>query len=269
LTLDLGNEQVEVIHRVSHTYDDVLIYLKKSNAIFMGDNLSTHAFLSLGEKGLAGHQAIFDLAISLSNKDTLVVPAHAAYSETGNANLNQNDLYQYKEKLSLWLQRLAVMHQELLTTTEMAKDNELIELTLSMIRDGHKKSGKARLYMEESVNTALNMEFSSPDSIMLTDVTKYLGQYQAGDSNVIEIFTLDKKLYGRQEGNFMAQLIPVNDMEFRLKGYQFNANGGKEVFKFSFNEAGKVDSLTPLINENSGWSKDFSKSQFIKRENNK
>jgi glyoxylase-like metal-dependent hydrolase (beta-lactamase superfamily II) len=264
LTLDLGSEQIEVIHRVSHTYDDVIIRLKKSNAIFMGDNLSTHAFLSLGEKGLSGHLAFFDLAISLSDKNTLVIPAHAAYSDAGEANLKQADLYLYKDKLSVWLQRLTVLNQQQLTIAEMAKDQQLIELTLSMVRDGHNESAAQRLYMEETIGTALNMEFTSSDSMMLSDVTQYLGQYQGKNNDVIEVFAKDNKVYARQQGNFMAQLVPINANEFKLKGYQFGMNGGKEILMFSFDDTGKVTSLTPVLNEHSGWVRDFSQTPFIK-----
>jgi len=256
INVDLGNEVMQAKHVVSHTYDDAIVYLENSNVVFMGDNLSTHTFLSIGEQGLAGHLLAFDTAIAMSNEDTIVIPAHAAFNEAGVTTLRKKDLYNYKKKFTDWVARLEQLHNQNMTTENMASDTDLKELTLAIAVDGDRESGRKMLSAaayQQIISMAEKALFSKTHNLSDSVLQKYIGNYRSADNAHSEIYIEENKLFIREKGKFIAELLPISEQEFLLKGYFFGIGEGKESIKFEFNESGQVEAIVPYLNSESVW----------------
>jgi len=256
IKLDLGNEVLHATHVISHTYDDAIIYLEKSNMIFMGDNLSTHTFLSIGEKGLEGHLAAFDLALSLSNDSTIVVPAHAAFNDEGSSTLVTQDLNSYKDKFSAWVKRLKQLRNNDISVGNMISDPQLRQLTLDIATDGHKDTGRRMLAgpgFEQIVDIAVKSIFAKKHNLPDETLNKYIGNYRSASGIITEIYNEKGKLHIRESGKFIAELLPLGKQTFLIKGYFFGIGNGKETIEFDFNRFGEVEALTPILNKSSVW----------------
>jgi len=267
LNLDLGGEQIQAIHVVSHTYDDTIIYLKNSNVVFMGDNLTTQAFISIGERGLAGHLAVFDLAISLANKNTLVVPAHATLSKQGLSTLRKQDLYGYKKKHQLWMQRLVELYRQGLSIDDISRDEQMISLTQDFHADGHKRNDREiDRYIKSRILIAIKSEFSTSHPLTEKELKPYIGHYRFDENTEIEVFQKQDKLYARQLDAYIVELIPTQGQSFLLKGYFFGRNDSKEMFYFDLDASGIATSLTPVLTENSMWGDNIKQVKMFKIE---
>jgi len=260
IKIDLGNEVMTAAHVVSHTYDDAIIYLEESNVIFMGDNLSTHTFLSIGEKGLAGHLQAFDTAISMANDETIVIPAHAAFNDAGVSTLKKKDLYAYKVKFTAWVDRLKKLHNSDTSVANMVKDEELRAHTLAIAVDGHKDSGRKMIEgpgFEQTIGIAIKALFSKKHNLSEIQLNKYVGTFESTSGHKTEITTNNGKLFIREYGQFLAELLPLTEEKFLLKGYFYGIGEGKEMIDFELNNAGIAIALTPSINNESPWKSQF------------
>jgi glyoxylase-like metal-dependent hydrolase (beta-lactamase superfamily II) len=250
-SLDIGNETIELFHKVSHTYNDTIIHLKNSNAVFMGDNLSTHAFLSVGEKGLAGHNAVYDFALSLADKNTIVIPSHAGRDKQGNRLVNKQALYAYKQKSQSWIKRLGELKKQAFNITEIKKDSKLRDLTQAFAVDEKRNNPADHFGLSWSVTKSLELEFYSRKKITKQQLQSYVGIYKLNKQIKVEIFTKDEKLFAREEGRYFVELIPISEHLFDMKGYFFDENKEKIIFNQSQNN--EVESLNVIIDDTSRW----------------
>ena len=252
LTLDLGVEQVLLFHMISHTYNDTIIYLKNSNALFMGDNLSTHAFLSVGEKGLEGHLALFDSALSLADRDTLVIPAHAGVAGDGSTLVNKQTLHSYKQKSTDWIKRLGELNRQGLNQIEIKKDNRLKQLTRKFAVDNRRNKATDYFGLHWSVGKAIELEFYQRTTLTEQQLAGYVGNYRLNDDVTVEILNENGRLYAREVGGYLVELIYKSENRFDMKGYFFEEN--KEEIQFNQSESGDIRSLNIIIDDSSRWS---------------
>ncbi len=254
LILDFGDEQVKAFHQPSHTFDDTIIYLEKSNILFMGDNLSTDRFLSIGEKGLAGHLSAFDLGLSLADEKTRVVPGHSALSsvKSGNITLNKKDLLSYKQKSIDWVERLKDLYNKGFTIEQMKQDETLIKLTRSFVANANNiKDPEHDFGMDWSVDKAIDLEFNQHHTLSEVQLKNFVGTYSLDKDINVDIFMENKKLFARKKGRYLVELLLLTSDVFDLKGYFFA--GQNEKFRFNRNKAGVIESMEVIVDEKSIW----------------
>jgi glyoxylase-like metal-dependent hydrolase (beta-lactamase superfamily II) len=76
MSIDLGNESLTLFHTSAHTKDNMIVYLKNSNVLFMGDAFRNDWLMYSGPNGSTAHIQGLNFAIQLSDKDTKFVPSN-------------------------------------------------------------------------------------------------------------------------------------------------------------------------------------------------
>lgn len=247
IDLMLGSEDIRAVHVVSHTFDSVLIHLSNSNTIFMGDNFATHGFLSVGENGLEGQLEVIDLALSLADDSTLIIPSHAATDVDGKTIVSKHQLINYRSHVINVIARLKTLYEKGHSIEHMKKDKELTRLTQKFIAGN--ASQKA---VEASINwwleKGIELELNAKESLTQNELAAFVGVY-GDNASKMEVFQQNGKLFIRAKGRLMAELVKIGKRHFDLKGFFFEKNN--ESLKFETNSSGAVESLQLILGKDS------------------
>ncbi len=76
ISIDVGTEVIEIVHTSARNPGDSAIFLKNSNAIFLGDTLRNDWLAHSNESGYKTHLESLKLILALGNKDTKFVPGN-------------------------------------------------------------------------------------------------------------------------------------------------------------------------------------------------
>ncbi len=247
INLIMGEEKIRAFHLVSHTFDSVIIHLSNSNALFMGDNLATHGYLSVGERGLAGQLEVLDLAISLSDEETVIIPSHAAADDQGSTTIGKKNLISYKNKNIDIIAHLKTLHQQGKPLSEIKRDKNIKELTRRFIV-GNPTDKAVERSIEWWLEKGIELELNSKRKLNSNELNLYVGSYRKGEAE-LEIFQQDGKLFIRSLGRLMAQIVKIGEHHFDLKGFFFEKN--TESLKFEVTALGTVKNLALVLGENS------------------
>ncbi|GGX22354.1 MBL fold metallo-hydrolase [Aquimarina muelleri] len=207
--LDMGNEKIELYHNIAHTFDDVLIYFKKNNAIFMGDTYMTNSFPHFYYGGGSkGHLRIIDKALSLGNVNTAIIPAH------GELLSNKKKLNTYRDNTVKWMVRIKELHDVGKTIKEIANDEQIEELSL-IFNDGNRVSNQTLL---QTINKTVSVDLFNSIDISLNILKGYEGFYEYKNGQIDEIIFQNSKLLLRSEGLYIYEIAPISKTKFHIKG---------------------------------------------------
>ncbi|HNP17129.1 MAG TPA: MBL fold metallo-hydrolase [Fulvivirga sp.] len=226
-SLDMGNETIMLRHSIAHTFDDVLVYFKNNNALFMGDTYMTNSFPHFYYGGgSAGHLGIIDKALAIGNSNTTIVAAH------GKLLSSIKDLVTYREHSVNWINRINQLHGEGKTSEEIADDEKINQLSL-VFNEGKRV---AKQSLQRTIDKTISVETAPQISIPEKTLKDYAGLYQYENGQVDEIIYHDQKLIFRSEGNYIFEIVPLTATKFQLKGQFPNKyltfDSGRQQFTF-------------------------------------
>lgn len=149
-SLQGGMPQIDSYHVNSHSPSDALIYLTESNVLFMGDTFTTAWYPALFSGGIAGQNKAMDLAISLADKDTIVVPGHGDITDIEAVKF-------YKQNSIDWVNRIMKLHRMGLSVENIIKDKQLKLIQLSFNK-GNKSQERMDKYFDLLVGNTIKAE---------------------------------------------------------------------------------------------------------------
>jgi len=235
LTLTMGSEEIIAYHAPSHTLDSTIIHLPNSNVIFMGDNFSSSWLLYEGANGGSGYRKTMDLALSLTDSRTIIVPGHG---ELGYVDgLIKND----KAK-SAFRQKIGQLLAKGWTVKQISEDKAAQDILKSY--QGVKNDGSP-VHLKK-IQDIIDANFIEPIVISKALQNKYVGQYKMTSGKVVEVVKADGKLIARMEGSFIAQLKAMSTTRFDLVGFPYTQG---ETIEFTDNRGDNTLALTIKIPE--------------------
>lgn len=208
-TINMGNETIKLYHNISHTFDDVLVYFKNSNALFMGDTYMTNSFPHFYYGGGSkGHLNNIDTALSLGNENTYIIPAH------GKLVSNKTELSTYKENSLQWISRIKELHYKGKSSSIIADDEKIKQLSLIF------NNGKT--VSKQSMKRTLNKTISSdliPSTTLSKNILKtFVGIYFYENGQVDEILLQQNILILKSKGKYIYEIVPISKTKFQIKG---------------------------------------------------
>lgn len=124
-TFHINGQTVELLHTPSaHTDGDSIVFFKEANVLHMGDNYFNGMFpyVDIDSGGsLQGMIASHDLALSLINDDTLIIPGHGNMS-------NKSELIATRDRLKDILSRIETAHNAGKSLDDIIMDKPLSDL---------------------------------------------------------------------------------------------------------------------------------------------
>lgn len=229
LSLTVGDEEVVAYHTPSHTLDSTIIYLPNSNVLFMGDNYSSSWLLYEGANGVSEFRQTMDLALTLANDKTIVVPGHGELSR-------RKDLLKSMQAKSALRQRLGDLYAKGWTVKQMSEDRKTQSILATY--QGVDNDGKA-VHLR-TIQDVLDADYIKSFGAVNSRLNDYTGHYKTTSGKVTEIVVVDGKLIAREEGTFIAQLKPVSNTLFDLVGFPYTQG---EQIEFVKDKSGKIQSL--------------------------
>jgi glyoxylase-like metal-dependent hydrolase (beta-lactamase superfamily II) len=146
LSLNHGDEQIELQHVASHSDSDVIIFLKTSNVVFMGDVFATGWYPALFYGGIASQNKAIDRVLSWADDNTKIVPGHGEIS-------TKSDLLAYKKTSMLWVDRIMALHSKGMALEDIIKDEKLIKIRAMFKRPSTNTKGFERWFPDLVKNT--------------------------------------------------------------------------------------------------------------------
>lgn len=114
-------ENIQIFHVKSHSSNDAIVYLEKSNVILMGDVFANEWYPALFFGGISGQIEALDLALSMANDQTVIVPGHGYIT-------NRDGLVAYKKNSMLWVNRIMELHNSGMGLEEILRDDRLNDI---------------------------------------------------------------------------------------------------------------------------------------------
>lgn len=206
LTMTFGGEPIEAHAAVSHTYNDLIVYLPKSNLVFMGDNMGT----SWGPNNSEQSPVVLNKVLSNINQDTKVVPGHGFIT-------TKQHLKQYTVNTVKWFSVINQFNKKQLTPTQIIKEPEFIQLVDFFTGNVDKAFGEDLKHTKRRVKRTIDQ---FPHKTYDTkDYKNYLGKHSLTNEQSIEIIARDNFLYARIDNDFIAELSPTSATRFDFVGW--------------------------------------------------
>lgn len=223
LTMTFGGEPIVAHAAVSHTYNDLIVYLPKSNLVFMGDNMGT----SWGPNNSEQSPVVLNKVLSNINQDTKVVPGHG-YITT------KQHLKHYTVNTVKWFSVINQFNKKQLTPTQIIKEPEFIQLVDFFTGNVDKAFGEDLKHTKRRIKRTIDQ---FPHKTYDTKNYKnYLGKHSLTNEQSIEIIARDNFLYARIDNDFVAELSPTSATRFDFVGWD---NG--EHISFALNNDNTVN----------------------------
>ncbi|MEZ5308330.1 MAG: MBL fold metallo-hydrolase [Pyrinomonadaceae bacterium] len=229
LSLKFGVEEITAEHVVSHSFDDVIIRLTKSNVLFTGDVFTSNYFPSF--LSLEGQDRALDLAIAQSDNSTVVVPGHGSVA-------NRKDLVSFKENSSKWRARVGALVKQKTGIDSMVEDQQL-----KAIRDTfliNRPEGIPKERFKRFIERTLSSEFTQIVSLGKKQISDYVGDYELENKTILTVRMANNRLYLLKLNEFYAEILPLSAKRFKIRG----ALESEGHYLFGFDKKGKPNSLT-------------------------
>jgi glyoxylase-like metal-dependent hydrolase (beta-lactamase superfamily II) len=232
-TLQFYDETIELYHVVSHSFDDAIIWLSKSNVVFMGDVFTTRWHPTFSSGGVEGQREALMLAVGLAGSEGTIVPGHGTISEPG-------ALLTFSENTTMLVDRVEEMHDNGLGIDSIVQDEEFNRLLMEFNIDERPVfvTGDRRVRFVERI---ISTQFVRP--IAGLDLQLYEGIYAIEDGRFIRLKATDGILYAYRNGVDMAVLIPRSATSFHIR-----ASLG-DHFTFSLGADGSAAALSRVTSE--------------------
>jgi len=218
MTLDMGNETIEIQHMIAHTFDDGIIYLKNSNLIFIGESYKPDYITYMGKLGKTSFDEWGDKALNKMDEHTIVVPSH------GNTSLNKTQLVAYRQNVLNWHERISILYQQKKSIDDIVKDR----VALSYIKKNDLDSNPDHhgKYYKDDVQGLIRSDVRKAPSLDIDLIKQYIGTYTQKGKTPIEVELMRGQLVAKQLNGFISWLKPISENKFESISF-FN-----EVFLF-------------------------------------
>lgn len=242
LTLNLGNETVTAHHTPAHTFDHALIHLKEANVVFIADAFKAHWIAPIGANGIKGYNTAVDLALSLSDKNTVIVTGNTS-KKPERFVLDRNALIKVKAIQNRFESRVGELYQLGLSLDKMAEDKQLQQILMPL-----EKFDSFYQYIRASINASIETNFITPYALTEQQLSNYVGRYMPTEHGAMEIKLINNRLYVMEVGRYMYELSPLSATKF-----DFKANSKVDHLLFSIDSQGKVTGLEVVMDKQSWW----------------
>lgn len=151
IALTVGGERVDLYAVRSHAPDDALVHLPGHNVLFTGDTFTTNWHPTFYAGGVTGQLAMIDLALDLSDNETVIVPGHGPVAD-------RDGLLSYRAAFLDWLQRIRQLHAQGRTVEEMASDQQLRQISSRFFQapaSGRLPDQNFRRFIERTIGTII------------------------------------------------------------------------------------------------------------------
>lgn len=217
ITIPLGNEEVSAFHVPGHSFDSTVVHLPKNNVILMGETMRTDWIPSTGPGGIAGELATIDMALALTDDNTIIVPSHGT-------PLDKKGLQEMRARDKAIADRIGALHSAGMSVEEIAVDKELNDL--AKLYPMYSEYGQHLNYHAiEIVTTSL----TEPHTVPAAKRATMLGTYSLGDKT-LQVTERDDWLVAQAEGKFLFGLLPISEEKFLIVGPSFD-QGQHMTFK--------------------------------------
>jgi len=230
--LDLGNEVIEIEHMVAHTFDDAIIYLKKSNLIFIGESYKPNYLTYLGLFGLESFETWGQKALSKMNENTLAVPSH------GESVIGKSQLLFYRNNVKNWYSRVLELYQQGQNADQIAKD----KLAESFVNKSNLDKNPAHHegYYHKAIAQLIRFDMYKHQKVTPSMIQQLQGKYKRKNSDDIEIVFEKGKLIAKQENGIIYWLKPLSNnvleaMTPVAEQYVFDNNASGNTTKLTIN----------------------------------
>lgn len=210
LTLRFNGDEVEAHHVVSHSFSDVVIYFRRANVLFLGDAHTTNWLPTFNTGGMAGQFEAIDLALSLADDDTVVVPGHGEVDDRAG-------LLAYREHCGAWLIRVRELHERGLGAEEMVHDARLGEIAAWFGRLRAEPIPQDRIVRQ--IARTLSSDLVNAYPLSDEHLDRFAGRYEVEAKPDVEILARDGRLVLRQPGAFLVDLIPLSETTFHPRAW--------------------------------------------------
>ena len=207
LSLTLTDEYIDLYHVIVNAHDDIIIHFPSSNVIFVGNLYDANGLPAFFVGGIAGMEAAMDLVALLSDERTVIVPRY------GNMVTSQT-LQDYLNNSKALVQRLHTLFANDVSPQDMAVDEQFLRSVEKFTGPTHPDQRRISRLIERVISS----EFVMPFAIAEPKIQSYLGKYKLEDGQTIELIREGEKIYARQEGQFLLELVPVSNTEFHVRG---------------------------------------------------
>jgi len=201
--LDLGNEVIEIEHMIAHTFDDAIIYLKKSNLVFIGESYKPNHLTYLGLFGLESFNAWGQKALSKMNENTLAVPSH------GKSVINKSQLLFYRNNVKNWYNRVLELYKQGKNADQIAKD----KLAESFVNNSNldKNPTHHEGYYHKAIAQLIRFDMYEHQKVTSSMIQQLQGRYKRKNADDIEIIFEKGKLIAKQKNGLIYWLKPISD----------------------------------------------------------
>jgi hypothetical protein len=207
LSLTLTDENIDLYHVTVNAHDDIIIHFPSSNVIFVGNLYQANGPPAFFVGGIAGLEAATDLIASLCDDKTVIVPNFGS-------TVNMQALQDYLENSKVLMQRLHTLSAKGASPQEMSVDEQFLHIVEKLTGPTRPAQQRISRVIERIIST----EFVRPFAIADSKIQSYMGTYIQEDGQYIELIRESGKIYARQEGEFLLELVPVSDSEFHIRG---------------------------------------------------
>ena len=220
LNVDLGSEKIVLHHVMSHTANDVIVYIPGSNAVFTGDNHSTVWGPNLRVGGLKNQSKVINFALSLADQQTTIVPGHGHFTD-------RRHLSKYQNLTTEWADLVRKLHKLGITAQNIASHEDMKKIATAF-QNGRPSSGS-----HNRIQFVIDMEKTPHISITQSALKAYIGNYQLNDGSIVEIKLINEHLFATVKGEFIRMLYPVSTTQFNF--YGFKGSSGSYEFTHASN----------------------------------
>jgi len=226
LQMAFGGQMVIATTAISHTYNDLIVYLPDTNIVFMGDNFGT----TWGPNSSEQADGVIQRVIDNTDQNTIVVPGHGRLT-------NKKHLISYKSNSALWLNTLYSLADSGITGTQLLENKQIKQL-VTFFSDGATSGGyiEPKNLIRRFKRTVENRPVAPFD---IKNMDTYVGQHPLSNGDELEIYYQDNFAYARIKGQFITELHPVSATRFDFLGWD---NG--EHLKFTLNNDNSVSQVT-------------------------
>lgn len=220
--------KANLYHFPAHAHSDILVHLVDHNIIFMGDILTNVSHATFYSGGFDGFKKAINQALKLGDQQTKFIGGHGHM-------LNAHQLENYLAVTQSWISQVNNLYKQGHTVDLVMKD-PLLNRIIHQFNDNKTNidisSARFKRFIERTISTEL-----IPVN-KLVNLATYTGTYQWDDNSQFEITHQDNKLFYKEVGRSLFELIPLTQTEFHGR-----AKLNKQ-YLFSFNDQNKVAELT-------------------------
>lgn len=207
LSLGLTSETIELHHISVNAHDDVIIHFPESNVIFVGNLYHANSLPAFFVGGIEGLQSAVELLDRLSDEHTVIVPRFGPAVPLAAVR-------QYLTDSKELVDQVHILHSSVATTDKIVVNSSFLDAVARFTGKSQPSAQRLSRLVERIVSTDL----IRPHSVTDEKLDLYSGKYRSEDGGLIELVKQNEKLFARQLGGFLVELIPVDHRRFHIRG---------------------------------------------------